>query len=220
MHTRPPAPPLPAPQPAVPHDRHATARALPRRQALAALLVLAGCSRSEPPAPPASPAGASSPPDAARAAYEQTVASGTGFAVGQALAARSLRVLFDPQCPHCATLWLAAKPLRDRLSMVWMPVAFINPNSAPQGAMILSAVDPVAQMDEHETLMAQGKGGLAVAGDADATRLSQIKANTDLLQKLGAESVPHLLWRAGPEGPYGTQSGGLSSEDLARLLGL
>ena len=38
--------------------------------------------------------------------------------------------------------------------------------------------------------------------------------------RLDGKSVPHLLYRAGAEGPYGTQSGGLPTAQLAQLLGL
>jgi len=198
---------------------------LPRRQVLigaggAVFAALAGCSRNEGAAPAASTSGAAAPPaESSRQAYE-AASRGTGFVVGQAMAARSVLVFFDPQCPHCATLWVASKPLHDRIRMVWMPVAFISPSSGPQGAVILAAQDPVSMMNQHESLLASGQGGLAVPGPANPELLAKIKANTGLWQDLKAGSVPHLVYRVGVDGPYGVQSGGMPTAQLAQLLQL
>ncbi|MDZ7590225.1 MAG: DsbC family protein [Rubrivivax sp.] len=185
----------------------------------ALLAALAGCSKDveKPDATPAAAAATGAAP--ARQSYEEA-SRGTGFTVGQSMAARSVLVFFDPQCPHCATLWLASKPLHDRIRMVWMPVAFIRPVSGPQGALLLAASDPVKLMDQHESLLAGGAGGLAVSGAADGDLLDKVKANTALWTRLDGQSVPHLIYRAGAEGPYGTQSGGLPTAQLAQLLGL
>jgi len=211
-------------------DHDATPRhcILQRRQVLIGaggammLASLAACSKSSeapaPGAPAAAPAAA-----AAGGNPRQTfdaAARGTGFTVGQPMSARSVQVFFDPQCPHCATLWVAARPLHDRIRMVWMPVAFISPKSAPQGALILGAQDPVALMNTHETLLASGQGGLAVPGAGDPDLLSKVRANTDLWRTLDGNSVPFMVYRAGAEGPYGTQSGGMPTAQLAQLLGL
>ena len=114
----------------------------------ALLAALAGCSKDveKPDATPAAAAAPGAAPtaaaaDPARQNYE-AASRGTGFTVGQPMAARSVLVFFDPQCPHCATLWLASKPLHDRIRMVWMPVAFIRPISGPQGALLLAAATP------------------------------------------------------------------------------
>ena len=197
----------------------------PRRcfLAAAALLALGGCSRTEAPAPaPVSTTGSEAAANAssARSAFEHA-AQGRGFVVGQALAARVLLVFFDRQCPHCAALWAAARPLRDRVRMVWMPVAFVAPPSAAQGALLLAAADPTRAMDEHEAALARGEGGLRVdAATVDAALLAQVEANTALWSALGGGSVSHLLWRVGSEGPYGAQAGAMDADALFRQLGL
>ncbi len=197
----------------------------PRRcfLAAAALLALGACSRNEAPAPGATtPAGTDAAPDAssARSAFDRA-AQGHGLVVGQALAARVLLVFFDPQCPHCAALWTAVQPLRDQVRMVWMPVAFVAPPSAAQGALLLGAADPARAMDAHEAALAQGKGGLEVdAASVDDALLAKVQANTALWSAVGGTSVPYLLWRAGSEGPYGAHAGALTTDALARQLGL
>lgn len=181
----------------------------------ALLAALAACSKDEP--------AATAPPAAAGGTSRQTfdaASRGTGFAVGPSMAARTVLVFFDPQCPHCAALWQASRPLLDRIRMVWMPVAFINASSAPQGVLLLAAADPRALMDEHEDRLAKGEGGLAVPGPADAQRLTQVKANTELWQRLDGRSVPHLIYRTGVDGRYGVQAGGMPTAQLAQLLEL
>ena len=196
-----------------------------RRQALigaggAALAALAACSKNEAQAPaPAAPAPAAPQAGSSRLAFE-SASRGTGFVVGQPMAARQVLVFFDPQCPHCATLWVNSKPLHDRIRMVWMPVAFIGPSSAPQGALLLASADPVKAMDLHETRLAGGQGGIAVPGPSDADLLDKIKANTELWKSLDASSVPHMVYRIAADGPYGVQSGGLPTAQLAQLLEL
>ncbi|MDO9073897.1 MAG: thioredoxin fold domain-containing protein [Rubrivivax sp.] len=195
-----------------------------RRLALCAaggsvLALLAACSKG---VDNATAPGAAAPPssaDTARLAFE-AAAQGTGFVVGQAMAAREVRVFFDPQCPHCATLWAASRPLHDRIRMVWMPVAFIGPTSGPQGALLLASADAAGAMDQHESLLAAGKGGLAVPGPADDGLLAKIKANTEIWRALKAESVPYMVYRVAATGPYGVQPGGLPTEQLAQMLQL
>jgi thiol:disulfide interchange protein DsbG len=185
----------------------------------AVLTLLPACSRGVGDAPAPGAAATTPSVDAARLAFD-AAARGTGFVVGQAMAAREVRVFFDPQCPHCATLWTASRPLHDRIRMVWMPVAFIAPTSGPQGALLLASADAAGAMDQHETLLASGQGGLAVPGPADAGLLAKIKANTEIWRELKAESVPHMVYRVGATGPYGVQSGGLPTAQLAQMLQL
>ena len=86
--------------------------------------------------------------------------------------------------------WKASQPLLDRIRMVWIPIAFVSPKSAPQGALLLATSDPQAGMDLHESRMSAGQGGLEVQGQPAADLVAKIKANTELLQSLGVDSVP------------------------------
>ena len=194
---------------------------LARRRILLGLAggAVAACSRPDAPAPSVAAAPSAAPAAGAREAFD-AASRGSGFVVGQPMAARQLLVFFDPQCPHCAALWVASRPLRDRVRMTWMPVAFMSPASAPQGALLLAATDATATMDRHEALLAGGQGGLPVAASADDAGLAKIAANTELWKTTGAASVPHLVYRAGADGPYGVESGGLPTEQLAQRLAL
>ena len=193
----------------------------------AALLSLIACTKQEavtatdaaPATPPTPPTPQAPATGQARQAFD-SAARGVAFDVGEAMAARQMQVFFDPQCPHCGALWKAARPLGDRVHMRWMPVAFMNPNSAPQGAVLLKAADPAALMDEHEALLLSGQGGLKVIGPADAGALADVKSNTALWQSLNAGSVPYAVYRAGNDGPYGVQAGQATSDELSHLLAL
>ncbi|MCW7538439.1 thioredoxin fold domain-containing protein [Aquabacterium sp. A7-Y] len=191
---------------------------LNRRTVLAAALAsaaLTACSRQDNNAAPA----AATPAAAVNAeeAY-QLVSGGAGVQVGQMMAAHTVYVLFDPQCPHCATLWAEAKPLLGKLKMVWIPVQLLGADSAPMGAAILASPQPVEALERHEALVNQRVK--LTPPQADAASLAKVAANTELFKKLGAESVPVVYFRHAKTGQYGSHAGAMPTAQLQELTGV
>lgn len=146
-------------------------------------------------------------------------AEASGFTAGSAISARTVYVFFDPQCPHCAALWGAAKPLKSQAKFVWIPVALMNKTSEGQGAALLAAQNPVAAMDEHEALMAAQKGGIAPSGNLDAQK-ALVAKNTELMKRFGFASIPTIVAQHAQTGALVTREGGLPTPELAKFLGL
>lgn len=181
--------------------------------AASALAALVGCGQE--PASPAYPR--ANTPDERYLLASQ----GKGFVVGQALAANAVYVFFDPQCPHCATLWKNAQPLLGRVRMTWIPVGLLNAASSSQGAFILGSADPAAAMNEHEELLAQKRGGISVPLSGVDSKLKDIVSeNTRIFNALGAESIPFIVYRNARTGQAGSQPGAMPTEALASLLGV
>ena len=185
---------------------------------LASLALLSACSKEDAGAP-ATTAVASTPIEAAQA-LDVLAAQGKGFAAGKILSANAVYVLFDPQCPHCARLWEASMPLHGSVKFVWLPVAIMNAKSAPQGAAIMTATNPVQAMAAHETSLLAGSGGTAASADIAPDVLTAIKTNTALLERLGATSVPYIVARHQRSGQVVMQAGANDTEALANFLGL
>ncbi len=179
-------------------------------------LLSVGCSKSE--APGASGAATSSVQ--APQAYDAVAAQGRGFAVGAMMSANTVYVLFDPQCPHCGHLWNASQPLLKGVKFVWLPVAIINGNSAPQGAALLSASNPAELMTTHETSILAGTGGLPVTTGMSAEIEQAIKKNTQLFNSMGVESVPFIVAKNVRTGQVVTNNGALPTAELADFLGV
>ena len=176
-------------------------------------LLMVGCSKQE----SAQPGDSTSQ----REVSVQTVsAEAKGFTVGALMSANTAYVFFDPQCPHCGHLWQASLPLHKRVKFVWIPVAWINASSLPQGAALMSAVNPVDLMTEHETSLLAGKGGIAASASIASSMEQSIKANTKLLNSLGAESVPFVVVKNATTGQTISRSGALSTAALAEMIGV
>lgn len=180
--------------------------------AAAAVLVLTACKDGSP--GPGSTKAAAVP--VSTAAIESQA---KGFVLGSPMSVRTVYVFFDPQCPHCAALWRAAKPLKGQAKFVWIPVGLINKSSEAQGAALLAAKDPVALMDEHEASMAAQKGGISGMGDFDAQR-ELVKKNTQLMNSFGFASVPSIVAQHAQTGALVTREGSMPTPALATLLGL
>jgi thiol:disulfide interchange protein DsbG len=183
---------------------------------LAAVALLAGCKDA------ASPAGGAAParPAAAQAvSIEAIAAEGQGFSVGSPMSARTVYVFFDPQCPHCAALWLAAKPLKSQARFVWLPVGLMNGNSTLQGATLLAAPDPVAAMDQHEAALPTPAKGIAPASNIDAQKAAVAK-NTELMNRFGFGGVPVIVGKHAQSGEVVVKEGSMPTAALAGALGL
>jgi thiol:disulfide interchange protein DsbG len=184
--------------------------ALPLIAALA--FVMAGCS----------PQDAADQAKAAKPAqpYMAVATQGKGFTVGAMMTSNTVYVLFDPQCPHCGHLWQASVPLHSRVKFVWIPVAFINAKSGPQGGALLSAANPAELMAEHEKSILSGGGGISAIGGVPSEIEQAIKKNTQLFNSLGAESVPYILAKNLRTGEVVINSGAMDTPALAEFLGI
>lgn len=123
-------------------------------------------------------------------------------------------VFFDPQCPHCNKLWQNAQSVLVKdVSIVWIPVAFLNEKSLPQGATILSSGNSRQTMEEHEKSMSDGGAGIAVSSVINPTGLEKIRTNNSIFESIGGNSVP-LIFRASSNGEILKVSGELTPEFL------
>ncbi|MFP8833420.1 DsbC family protein [Hydrogenophaga sp. XSHU_21] len=185
---------------------------IPSLAALAAVSFLSACSKE--PEVPAAP-----PIDRAQA-LQVLAAEGKGFTAGTMMAANTVYVLFDPQCPHCAALWEASQPLLKQTRFVWLPVALLNAKSLPQGAAIMGATNPVDAMTAHEKSLMAGQGGTSASASVPDDVKAAIERNTALLNRLGAEAVPFTVARHATSGATVTQAGAMDTAALARFLGI
>ncbi len=181
--------------------------------ALFAGLFLSACNNSAGPAAGAQEA-AKSPVTVAAIQAEAK-----GFTVGAPMAARTVYVFFDPQCPHCAALWQSAKPLKSQAKFIWIPVGLIGKASIAQGATILAAKDPIAAMEENEASVMNKQGGISASGDIDPQKPA-IEKNTALLTRFGFAAVPTIVALNAQTGALVTNEGAMPTADLANLLGL
>ena len=151
---------------------------------------------------------------------EIMAAEAKGFTVGAMMNANPVYVMFDAQCPHCARLWQASLPLQKKAKFIWIPVGLINAASSSQGAALLSAADPAQSMTEHEASMLAGTGGISASASVSAAMEAALKSNTRLFNDLGVESVPFIIARNPRTGATVTNSGAMSTDALATLIGI
>ena len=175
---------------------------------------LAAC--KDAPAPGAAPAAQKAQQ---AVSIEAIAAEAKGFTVGSEMSVRRIFIFFDPQCPHCAALWTAAKPLRPQARFIWIPVGLLNATSSVQGAAILAAADPIAAMDQHEASMSAKQGGITASGDIDAQK-ALVAANTALMNRYSFSSVPVVVAKHAVSGELVVREGSMPTAALATALGL
>ena len=71
-----------------------------------------------------------------------------------------------------------------------------------------------------ETSLLAGKGGIAASASIASSVELSIKANTKLLNTLGAESVPFVVVKNAATGQTISRSGALSTAALAEMMGV
>ena len=146
-------------------------------------------------------------------------AEAKGFSVGVPMSARTVYVFFDPQCPHCTALWEAAKPLKNQIRFLWIPVGILNSSSTAQGATILATPDPEVAMDAHEASMNAKAGGISASRDIDVQKAA-VTQNTQLMTRFGFTSIPTIVATQAQTGALITHEGSMGTAALASFLGL
>lgn len=192
--------------------------------AVAALaLTLVGCSKpGETPAPSATdvPAAPAAPAAASVSSYDLVANTGKGFTVGAMMSAQPVYVVFEPQCPHCGHLWQASIALQSKVKFVWIPIAFNNGKNLAQAVTLLSSSNPLETMTAHEQSLMSGNGGIPPMDGITAEQQQAIKNNSDLLTKLGQDSVPFIVAKNRQTGEIISHSGAMDTEALAKFLGV
>lgn len=209
--------------------------------ALTALASLIGLSACQKPADKTAPAATSAPASAGAPTTESAAASGTadsatpasaaqdayvlaatgnGFSTGPIMSSHTIYVFFDTTCPHCAHLWQNAQTVAGQLKIVWIPVAFLRPQSLPQGATILSAADPIVAMNENENSVANHGNGITASTSLDDAVVAKVKANTSMFKQLNSDSVPLIVFRNGKTGEVGQHAGAVTGPELLAFVGL
>ena len=183
--------------------------------AVALLLGLGACSKQD-----AASAPSTATPIAAADSYDAIAKQGKGFTAGAMMSAQAVYVMFDPQCPHCGALWNASLPLQTKVKFVWVPVSLMNAKSAPQGAALLSAANPVEAMTAHENALLSGGSGMSASSSMSPENEAAIKSNTLLFNSLGATSVPYIVAKNTTTGAVMTNAGAMPTPALAKFLGL
>jgi len=190
-------------------------------------LTLAACSKNEASPPSAAPGTSTAATNTntntsanTASSYDMVAANSKGFTVGALMSANAVYVLFDPQCPHCGRLWQASLPLHNKVKFVWIPISFNPTKSLPQGAALLSAANPVEAMNAHEQSLLAGTGGMAASADVPDEIKQAISTNTQLLNRLGVDSVPFLLGKNRKTGDIVSHNGAMDTPALANLLGV
>jgi thiol:disulfide interchange protein DsbG len=101
-----------------------------------------------------------------------------------------------------------------------MPVGLLSRASAPQGATIIGAADPVKAMGENEQSIADQGNGITANGDAVSRLASKVDANTEIFLKARSQDdgVPFIVAKVGNDVRF--KSGALPTDQLKTFLGL
>ena len=130
--------------------------------------------------------------------------------------------LFDPNCPFCHLAWIALQPYEKAgLQVRWVPVAYLMPSSPGKAAAIMEAKDRRAALrrNEEQYDAQRHEGGIQALAKPAAGTLKQLRANNELMQKLGANGTPALVWK-GAHGAIEMKVGLPRLHELPGITGL
>ncbi|MBN2680663.1 thioredoxin fold domain-containing protein [Acidithiobacillus montserratensis] len=129
----------------------------------------------------------------------------------------------DPNCPYCHVMYEHEAPLikAGKLTVRYVPVAFLTPQSPAEAASWLQSAHPLATLEHFETIVgpALRSGNYhslpKVAPNAKTTQ--ELNRNLAMMSALGFEGTPAILYRV-KNGQLGRIPGMISQQQLSRLL--
>jgi thiol:disulfide interchange protein DsbG len=135
---------------------------------------------------------------------------------------RIIYVLFDPNCPYCSVAWKALRPyIGAGLEVRWVPVAYLQSDSAPKAAAILGAKDPLAALKSNEESFdaKAHEGGIPAAASVPDAVAGVLKHNEELMGRLGSSATPTFVW-IGADKEIQTQAGLPPPLKMLEIVGL
>ncbi|MBZ2168073.1 thiol:disulfide interchange protein DsbG [Marinobacter sp. F4216] len=118
----------------------------------------------------------------------------TWVAEGPSDADRIVYAFTDPNCGYCLVLRRKAQEfLQEGIQLRHIMVGIIQPSSLAKSAGVISASDPVSQLDFHETEFPDA--WLVSNDNIPGDVRGQILANHKLMQELGASVTPTVFYR-------------------------
>lgn len=134
---------------------------------------------------------------------------------------------FDPNCPYCHGMYDEEQALikAGRLTVRYVPVAYLMPSSTPEAAALLQSPHRVATLQQFEELAgksfaapmtASGPVGLPQA-KASAHTIQALKTNMAVLQTTHSMGVPAILYEH-KNGSTGLVPGMVSYGELLTML--
>lgn len=109
-------------------------------------------------------------------------------------AKRIVYVFVDTRCPYCHHLWRQSQPFvkKGDVQIRDILVGVIAPESLPEAAGILDAKDPAGAWNHNEQNFGKNP---APDRHASPAAVDKVRANTALMQKLGFQGTPSLIWK-------------------------
>ncbi|MBU2856430.1 thioredoxin fold domain-containing protein [Acidithiobacillus ferrooxidans] len=129
----------------------------------------------------------------------------------------------DPNCPYCHVMYTHEAPLikAGKLTVRYVPVAFLTPQSPAEAADWLQSPHPLATLKHFESIV----GPALRSGDyrnlpkaiPTAKTTQDLKHNLEMMGALGFDGTPAILYRL-KSGHLGGIPGMISEKQLSGLL--
>lgn len=147
------------------------------------------------------------------------VAGDTVLTEGSADAEKELWVFFDPNCPHCHTIWETTRSFIEsgELKVHWMPVAFLSNTSAGKVAKFWQAEDQIAVFNESEAKFNQGGSTPLRSSEITRETREMLEKNLDYMGDFGSNGTPTVAYKT-KEDTVGVISSSMSEERMRDFL--
>lgn len=150
---------------------------------------------------------------------DNVVAGDTVLTEGNADAEKELWVFFDPNCPHCHTIWQTTRSFIDsgELKVNWLPIAFLSNTSAGKVAKFWQADDQVAVFNESEAQFNQGGSTPLRSSEITRETREMLETNLNYLSDFGSNGTPTVVYK-NKSGGVGVISSSMNEERMREFL--
>lgn len=150
---------------------------------------------------------------------EKVVSDDTILTEGDEDAEKELWVFFDPNCPHCHTIWETTRGFIDsgELKVNWMPVAFLSNTSAGKVARFWQAEDQIATFNESEAKFDQGGAEPLNSDEITSETREMLEKNLDYMRDFGSNGTPTVVYKT-ETGGAGVISSSMDEDRMREFL--